>query len=285
MTRICNAPKVVSAKLHDLDGMLSRQQAAAHDVSDLLQVLRVDMTTLHDKLGLMLSNSDFVPKLHMPCCAISGLQVLEAKEKLDMLVLPRVETSWHRNTFRLHHNSAGTSSTLHYKLELVDDGGGGVEPEISVVETHRDIAVLHAVFMAKLRSEMIHIMTSLGQTPAPGAARAALIVVDIQNDFVTGALKVGGGEEIIPLINTFRQTHAFDFVVLTQVCYPSARNPCGTRWRSLATCTRMHRSHRCCTRVSVVGDRTDLPSRGASLGLAPTRPLLVRSKPPREQRV
>eukprot|EP00474_Spongospora_subterranea_P009472 CRZ09930.1 hypothetical protein [Spongospora subterranea] len=53
-------------------------------------------------------------------------------------------------------------------------------------------------------------------------SKTALIVVDIQNDFarVDGSLSVPHGGEVIPIINTLRQSVPFDLVVLTQDYHP-----------------------------------------------------------------
>ncbi len=49
---------------------------------------------------------------------------------------------------------------------------------------------------------------------------AALIVIDLQNDFCPGgALAVAGGDEIVPLVNDM--VHAFEHVVLTQDWHPA----------------------------------------------------------------
>lgn len=51
----------------------------------------------------------------------------------------------------------------------------------------------------------------------------ALIIVDVQNDFIPGgSLAVGGGDEIIPLVNSLR-TH-FDTVVITQDYHPAGHS-------------------------------------------------------------
>lgn len=48
----------------------------------------------------------------------------------------------------------------------------------------------------------------------------ALILVDIQNDFITGgALEVPGGEQIIPKVNELQQ--CFDLIVATQDWHPA----------------------------------------------------------------
>lgn len=47
---------------------------------------------------------------------------------------------------------------------------------------------------------------------------AALIVVDVQNDFCTGSLAVPGGEEIVPLINAIMPK--FKTIVATQDWHP-----------------------------------------------------------------
>lgn len=53
----------------------------------------------------------------------------------------------------------------------------------------------------------------------PAAAKRALIVIDMQYDFVPGgALATPGGDEIVPLIN--RLQHSFDLIVSTQDWHP-----------------------------------------------------------------
>lgn len=60
-------------------------------------------------------------------------------------------------------------------------------------------------------------------TVQPGAADAALIVIDVQNDFCPGgALAVSGGHEIVPLVN--RLIGAFAHVVLTQDWHPAGHS-------------------------------------------------------------
>ena len=49
---------------------------------------------------------------------------------------------------------------------------------------------------------------------------SALLIVDVQNDFLPGgALAVGGGEEVIPVINALQQQ--FNFIVATQDFHPA----------------------------------------------------------------
>ncbi len=51
----------------------------------------------------------------------------------------------------------------------------------------------------------------------------ALIVIDLQNDFCPGgALAVGGGDEIVPLVNRLIDTHAH--VILTQDWHPAGHS-------------------------------------------------------------
>lgn len=61
-------------------------------------------------------------------------------------------------------------------------------------------------------------------SPSPtNAPNAALIVIDLQNDFCPGgALAVPGGHEILPLVN--RLVAQFDHVVLTQDWHPSGHS-------------------------------------------------------------
>ena len=49
--------------------------------------------------------------------------------------------------------------------------------------------------------------------------KKAIIIVDVQNDFITGSLAVPGAEEIIPVINNIQKK--FDLVVTTQDFHPS----------------------------------------------------------------
>ena len=54
-------------------------------------------------------------------------------------------------------------------------------------------------------------------------AHEALIVIDLQNDFCPGgALAVGGGDEVVPVIN--RLIERFDHVVLTQDWHPAGHS-------------------------------------------------------------
>ncbi len=49
----------------------------------------------------------------------------------------------------------------------------------------------------------------------------ALLVVDIQNDFLPGgALGVQGGDQIVPLVNTL-MNQDFDFIVASKDCHPA----------------------------------------------------------------
>jgi nicotinamidase/pyrazinamidase len=55
------------------------------------------------------------------------------------------------------------------------------------------------------------------------SSRAALIVIDLQNDFCPGgALAVSGGDEIVPLVN--RLITRFDHVILTQDWHPAGHS-------------------------------------------------------------
>lgn len=50
---------------------------------------------------------------------------------------------------------------------------------------------------------------------------AALLIIDVQNDFISGSLKVRGAEEIIQDINTLKKDKQFNLVVLSQDSHPS----------------------------------------------------------------
>ena len=49
---------------------------------------------------------------------------------------------------------------------------------------------------------------------------SALIIIDIQNDFINGSLQVQGGESIIPKINELKKDKRFKLVILSQDSHP-----------------------------------------------------------------
>lgn len=57
--------------------------------------------------------------------------------------------------------------------------------------------------------------------------KSALIIVDVQNDFISGSLSINKcpagqqGEQVIPVINKLLDTVAFDLIVYTHDCHPS----------------------------------------------------------------
>ncbi len=79
------------------------------------------------------------------------------------------------------------------------------------------------------------------------AANSALIVVDVQNCFVTGGtLPVTQGEDVVPVIN--RLSAAFDNIVVTQDCtLPATRHlPPATPARSRSRPPSWPTAPRCC---------------------------------------
>ena len=48
----------------------------------------------------------------------------------------------------------------------------------------------------------------------------ALVIIDVQNDFIDGTLPVAGGAEIVPVINRLRETMDFDVVAISQDWHP-----------------------------------------------------------------
>ena len=63
----------------------------------------------------------------------------------------------------------------------------------------------------------------MAATLTPDASHDLLLVVDVQNDFCPGgALAVGGGDEVVPVIN--RLARRFDHVVLTQDWHPAGHH-------------------------------------------------------------
>ena len=54
------------------------------------------------------------------------------------------------------------------------------------------------------------------------AAKTALLIIDVQNDFVgDGSLAVQDGADVIPVCNVLRAQYDFNTVVLTQDCHPA----------------------------------------------------------------
>ena len=50
--------------------------------------------------------------------------------------------------------------------------------------------------------------------------RTCLVVVDVQNDFITGSLALAGGEEVVPVINEMLDTYSFDLVFYSLDWHP-----------------------------------------------------------------
>jgi len=50
--------------------------------------------------------------------------------------------------------------------------------------------------------------------------KRALVIVDVQHDFISGSLKVTGAEEVIPVINQITKEKKFDVIVATQDWHP-----------------------------------------------------------------
>ena len=59
-----------------------------------------------------------------------------------------------------------------------------------------------------------------GWLPA-GGSRTALVVVDLQNDFLTGSLVVAGGEEAVGNTNKLREAFKFDVIAHTRDWHPA----------------------------------------------------------------
>eukprot|EP00117_Sycon_ciliatum_P049657 scpid87762/ scgid35168/ Nicotinamidase; Nicotine deamidase len=51
--------------------------------------------------------------------------------------------------------------------------------------------------------------------------KSALIIVDVQNDFISGSLAVPGGEKVVDVCNHLRDRGDFSMVVVTQDWHPS----------------------------------------------------------------
>jgi nicotinamidase-related amidase len=58
-------------------------------------------------------------------------------------------------------------------------------------------------------------------SPTQSKSKSALIVVDVQNDFINGTLKVNNSYQIIPVINNLLQSVKFDLVIYTHDWHPA----------------------------------------------------------------
>jgi len=45
--------------------------------------------------------------------------------------------------------------------------------------------------------------------------RTALLIIDVQNDFISGSLAIKDGALVVPIINKLREDHIFEIVVTT----------------------------------------------------------------------
>eukprot|EP00041_Stephanoeca_diplocostata_P009374 m.144355 g.144355 ORF g.144355 m.144355 type:complete len:265 (-) comp17710_c0_seq2:955-1749(-) len=162
LSRLCTQPKVISSKLRDLGQQIRKQQASAQDVSDSLQVLRDDMSVVHEKLVMVLENVDFIPRLHVPCCIIDGKTMDEVKEHLS--ALPRmdfVSTEWQDFVFKVTYKNMRVSSQLHFRLSSPEFGDLRVE----VVEIHRQVTMVHSPFFHKMRAVILKHLNKLSVNP------------------------------------------------------------------------------------------------------------------------
>ena len=50
--------------------------------------------------------------------------------------------------------------------------------------------------------------------------KTAFIIVDVQNDFISGSLALKNGEQIVPEINRILENHEFDSVIYTKDWHP-----------------------------------------------------------------
>ena len=53
---------------------------------------------------------------------------------------------------------------------------------------------------------------------------STLLIIDLQNDFITGSLKVNGASDIVQDINTLKKDKQFNLIVLSQDSHPSSHN-------------------------------------------------------------
>ena len=51
--------------------------------------------------------------------------------------------------------------------------------------------------------------------------KRALIIIDVQNDFITGSLTVDQAARVVPVFNKLREEHKWDLIVLTQDYHPA----------------------------------------------------------------
>ncbi len=70
----------------------------------------------------------------------------------------------------------------------------------------------------------VPLLAYLAALPLALAVRRALVVIDLQNDFVTGSLAVRGADTAVAITNVVRASMNFDLVALSQDWHP--RNHC-----------------------------------------------------------
>jgi nicotinamidase-related amidase len=58
------------------------------------------------------------------------------------------------------------------------------------------------------------------QNVTKNSSGLALLLVDIQHDFITGSLAVQDAERILPVVKNLIESHSFDMIIASQVRTP-----------------------------------------------------------------
>jgi len=58
------------------------------------------------------------------------------------------------------------------------------------------------------------------QNVTKNSSGLALLLVDIQHDFITGSLAVQDAERILPVVKNLIESHSFDIIIASQVRIP-----------------------------------------------------------------
>ena len=91
------------------------------------------------------------------------------------------------------------------------------ETDYTVIEELLDKDGSSRISMQELRESMNEWFPNMKER----GGKKALIVVDMQQDFITGTLPVPGGAEAVGAINALRKRYAFDVVVHTRDSHPA----------------------------------------------------------------
>eukprot|EP01111_Echinosteliopsis_oligospora_P018313 TRINITY_DN830_c0_g1_i1.p2 TRINITY_DN830_c0_g1~~TRINITY_DN830_c0_g1_i1.p2 ORF type:complete len:227 (-),score=71.89 TRINITY_DN830_c0_g1_i1:18-698(-) len=60
--------------------------------------------------------------------------------------------------------------------------------------------------------------------------KKALLVIDVQNDFISGSLAVAGGDEVVPIIRDLQEKCSWDLIVWSQDWHPAKHASFSSEW-------------------------------------------------------